>query len=430
MDVLTISLMLAAGLLHASWHSLVKSGQNQITVLAGMGAVAGLCAVAALPFVPFPAAEIWPVLMLSVGLHIAYKLCLAGAYARGDFGQAFPLARGMVPLFATVIAFIGLNQVPSINQCVGIVMVSSGLLLLSLDKIHGLARWPLLLTAAAAGAAGVVVIAAAAWGGRHVTEHAGLLGYAIGAAASFAAAVALGLYVAARRRVVDGLRERAERLDHEEELLAEQAVAEERTRIAQELHDIVAHNVTLMVVEAQALGATIADDRVTQSTDAIADLGRQAMSEMHTTLRLLRGDSETPELAPQPGLDQLEPLLEQLRRAGLEVELSIEGQPHPLPRSVELSAYRIIQEALTNVVKHAAGARTEVKLAYAPEALELTILDRGDLPQPAAASEPSNGHGLIGMRERVALFGGTLTTHVLPNGFRVKATLPYVPSAL
>jgi drug/metabolite transporter (DMT)-like permease len=153
LDVLTISLMLAAGLLHASWHSLVKSGQNQITVLAGMGTVAGLCAVAALPFVPFPAAEIWPVLLLSVGLHIAYKLCLAGAYARGDFGQAFPLARGMVPLFATVIAFIGLDQVPSINHCVGIIMVSSGLLLLSLDKIHGLARWPLLLTAAAAGAA-------------------------------------------------------------------------------------------------------------------------------------------------------------------------------------------------------------------------------------------------------------------------------------
>src|SRR3977135_3820294 len=150
---MTISLMLAAGLLHASWHSIVKSGQNHITVLAGMGTVAGLWAVAALPFVPFPAAEVWPVLLLSVGVHTAYKLCLAGAYGPGDFGHAFPLARGMVPLFASVIAFIGLDQVPSINQCVGIVMVSSGLLLLSLDKMHGLARWPLLLTAAAAGAA-------------------------------------------------------------------------------------------------------------------------------------------------------------------------------------------------------------------------------------------------------------------------------------
>jgi signal transduction histidine kinase len=228
--------------------------------------------------------------------------------------------------------------------------------------------------AAAAGAAGVAVIADASWGSGNVTDHGGLLGYAIGATATFSAAVALGLYVAARRRVLDGLLERAERLDRENELLAERAVSEERTRIAQELHDVVAHNVTLMVVEAQALGASIEDDRVTQSTDAIADLGRQAMSEMHTTLKLLRDDSETPQLAPQPGLDQLDRLLEQLRRAGLEVELAIEGRPHPLSRSVELSAYRIIQEALTNVVKHAAGAHTEVKLAYTSEALELTAL--------------------------------------------------------
>jgi signal transduction histidine kinase len=283
--------------------------------------------------------------------------------------------------------------------------------------------------AAAAGAAGVMVIADAAWGDGNANDHVGLLGYAIEATASCAAAVALGLYIGARRRVLDGLCERAERLDREKELLAERAVAEERTRIAQELHDIVAHNVTMMVVEAQALGATVHDDRVKQRTDAIADLGRQAMSEMHTTLTLLRGDSGTPQLAPQPGLDQLERLLEQLRRAGLEVELVIEGQPHPLPRSVELSAYRIIQEALTNVVKHAAGARTEVKLAYASEALELTVVDRGATARPAAAEEPSNGHGLIGMRERVALFGGTLTTHALPNGFRVTATLPYAPGA-
>jgi signal transduction histidine kinase len=282
---------------------------------------------------------------------------------------------------------------------------------------------------AAAGAAGVAVIADAAWGGGNVNDHGGLLGHTIEATASCAAAVALGLYVAARRRVLDGLRERAERLDRENELLADRAVAEERTRIAQELHDIVAHNVTLMVVEAQALGATVRDERVAQRTDAIADLGRQAMTEMHTTLRLLRGESEAPELAPQPGLDQLERLLEQLRRAGLEVELAIEGQPHALPRSVELSAYRIIQEALTNVVKHAAGARTEVNVAYTSEALELTVVDHGDTAPPAAAKERSNGHGLIGMQERVALFGGTLTTQALPNGFRVTATLPYAPSA-
>jgi drug/metabolite transporter (DMT)-like permease len=166
LDILTISLMLAAGLLHASWHSLVKSGQNQITVLAGMGAVAGLCAAAALPFVRFPASDVWLVLLLSVGLHMAYKLCLAGAYARGDFGQAFPLARGMVPLFATLIAFVGLGQVPSISQCAGIVLVSTGLLLLAVDKLHGLAPWPLLLTAATAGAAVAAYSTVDAYGTR------------------------------------------------------------------------------------------------------------------------------------------------------------------------------------------------------------------------------------------------------------------------
>jgi drug/metabolite transporter (DMT)-like permease len=152
LDVLTISLMLCAGLLHASWHSLVQSGQTRITIIAGMGAVAGLCAAVALPFVPSPPPQIWPVLVLSVGLHIAYKLCLTGAYGRGDFGQVFPLARGMVPLFATLIAFVGLHQVPTIHQCVGIVLVSCGLSFLALDRMGGAARWPLLLGAAGAGA--------------------------------------------------------------------------------------------------------------------------------------------------------------------------------------------------------------------------------------------------------------------------------------
>jgi signal transduction histidine kinase len=261
-----------------------------------------------------------------------------------------------------------------------------------------------------------------------LTDHGGLLGYAIGLLASCAAAVAVGLYVAAQRRVREGLHERAERLDRERELLADRAVAQERVRIAQELHDIVAHNVSLMVVEAQALGATVHDDRVSQSTDAIADLGRQAMTEMHTTLRLLRGDGDTPELAPQPGLAQLERLIEQLRRAGLEIELTVEGQPRPLAQGVDLSAYRIIQEALTNVVKHAVGASTKVTLVYQAQGMELTIIDTEDKARAAPLQEPSDGHGVIGMRERAALFGGTLTTKALPGGFKVTATLPYAPT--
>jgi signal transduction histidine kinase len=282
-------------------------------------------------------------------------------------------------------------------------------------------------TAAAAGAGAAVVasIAGAAFGSGVVTDHGGLLGYVIGSTGSYAAAVAAGLYIGARRRVLDGLRERAERLDRERELLADRAVAQERIRIAQELHDIVAHNVSLMVVEAQALGATAGDDRVSQSTDAIADLGRQAMTEMHTTLRLLRGNGDTPELTPQPGLSQVERLVEQLRRAGLEIELTVEGQPRRLPQGVDLSAFRIIQEALTNVLKHAAGASTKVTLAYQAQGIELTVIDTDDEDHGVLISAPSDGHGVIGMRERAALFGGTLTTEAVRGGFKVRATLPY-----
>jgi drug/metabolite transporter (DMT)-like permease len=132
--------MLTAGLLHASWRSLVKSGENGIVILAGMGAVAGVCAAATVPFVTFPSPEVWPVLLLSIGLHILYKICLANAYARSEFGQAFLLSRGMVPLFATIISFMSLGQVPSLNQSAGIVLVSCGLSPLALDKLQGLAR--------------------------------------------------------------------------------------------------------------------------------------------------------------------------------------------------------------------------------------------------------------------------------------------------
>jgi signal transduction histidine kinase len=281
--------------------------------------------------------------------------------------------------------------------------------------------------AAGAGAAGVTILGGALWGGAGVTDHGGFLGFAIGITASFATAVAVGLYIAAQRRVRDGLRERAERLDRERELLADRAVAEERVRIAQELHDIVAHNVSLMVVKAQALGATVDDDGVSQSTEEIADLGRQAMAEMHTTLRLLRHDGDAPELSPQPGLAQLERLIEQSRGAGLEIELTVEGQPRELAQSVDLSAFRIIQEALTNVIKHASGASTKVALVYEAQSVQLTIVDSEDDVR-AVWRETSDGHGVIGMRERAALFGGTLTTEALPDGFKVTATLPYAPT--
>jgi signal transduction histidine kinase len=233
-----------------------------------------------------------------------------------------------------------------------------------------------------------------------------------------------GLYIGNRRTSFEALRERAERLHRERELLAERAVAEERLRIAQELHDVVAHNVSLIVVQAQALGATVPDDRVAAATDGIADLGRQAMAEMHRTLKLLRAsEDEASGREPQPGLADLDGLLERLRAAGLPVDLAIEGEPRPLSQGVDLSAYRILQEALTNVFKHAGRVPTTVTLGYRGDALELTVTDVGQARTTATAP---GGHGLVGMRERAALFGGTLIAAPRNgHGFQVHAVLPY-----
>lgn len=238
----------------------------------------------------------------------------------------------------------------------------------------------------------------------------------------------LGLYAGSRRVGMEVLRERAERLDRERELLAERAVAQERVRIAQELHDVVAHNVSLIVVQAQALGATVPDEQVAQATTGIADLGRQTMTEMHRTLHLLRADEDdTARRAPQPGLGELDELLEQSRAAGLRVQLNVEGEPRPLSQSADLSAYRIVQEALTNVVKHAGRADTTVTLGYHDDGLELTITDSGDtVPGAGTPAAVGGGHGLVGMRERAALFGGTLTAAPRrDHGFEVRGLLPY-----
>ena len=177
-------------------------------------------------------------------------------------------------------------------------------------------------------------------------------------------------------------------------------------------------------MQAQALGATADDERVREATDGIADLGRRAMTEMHRTLKLLRGDEQEPAaLAPQPGLGELPELLERARTAGVGIELAVEGEPRPLAESVDLSAYRIVQEALTNVVKHAGPAHTTVTLGYRPDALELTIADSGN---GATAPASPGGHGLVGMRERAAMFGGTLTAGPRDGrGFEVRASLPY-----
>jgi signal transduction histidine kinase len=294
-------------------------------------------------------------------------------------------------------------------------------LLVALYTIGSTRSWEATIVAVAA-VAGTVSVYRLVGGPDLSTEE--VLGLSL--SASFAAG--LGLYIGNRRTSMEALRERAERLDRERELLAERAVAEERLRIAQELHDVVAHNVSLIVVQAQALGATVPDERVTEATTGIADLGRQAMAEMHRTLKLLRAnEDQAARRGPQPGLGDLDELLERVRAAGVRVQLAIEGEPRALSQSADLSAYRIVQEALTNVVKHAGRADTTVTLGYRDDGLELRITDSGDAALSARAPAGGvGGHGLIGMRERAALFGGTLTAGRRgDHGFEVRGLLPY-----
>jgi signal transduction histidine kinase len=252
--------------------------------------------------------------------------------------------------------------------------------------------------------------------------HHDLAGALLGTAVLCGISVAFGLGTANRRANVAALNERAERL----ELQAERAVQDERVRIARELHDVVAHNVSLMVVQAQALGVTVPEPTVVEMTTGIADLGRQAMTEMHRTLELLRGRDGTPGRAPRPGLGNLDGLVDQSRTAGLDVDLTVEGAPRELSQSLDLSAFRIVQEALTNVRKHAAGSRARVTVAYTPDALELTIRNAGG---DARSNGNGGGHGITGMRERAALFGGRLEAGNQRDGFEVHAFLPYGRSA-
>ena len=199
----------------------------------------------------------------------------------------------------------------------------------------------------------------------------------------------------------------------------EQAADAERLRIARELHDVVAHNVSLMAIQAGA--ARVSGEPPVQALASIEQEARDTLTELNRLLGVLRKSPKAPELEPQPSLGDVETLLKPARDAGLEATLTVQGNRRAVSSAVELSAFRIVQEAITNVLKHAGASRVEVVVDYEPEALVLTIRDNGTGPSGA----PFTGHGLIGMRERVALFGGDLTTGSTSlGGFSVHATLP------
>jgi signal transduction histidine kinase len=211
-------------------------------------------------------------------------------------------------------------------------------------------------------------------------------------------------------------------LEAQRELQAQAAVAVERGRIARELHDVIAHNVSMIVVQAGAAARVLEGDQphVRGALETIETTGRETVDEMRRLLGVLRRADDGQALAPQPGLDALDDLVAQVRDAGLPVELTVEGTPAQLPPGLDLSAYRIAQEALTNALKHAGPARAAVTIRYARDSVELEIRDDG----AGTGTGGGTGHGLVGMRERVALWGGRLQVGREAGGYVVRASLP------
>ncbi len=221
--------------------------------------------------------------------------------------------------------------------------------------------------------------------------------------------------------------QRARQLEAGREEMIRAAIADERSRIARELHDIVAHCISVMVVQAGA-----AEDLLDRNPPlarpplrSVQETGRQAVAELTRMLGLLRGERAALELRPQPGTAQLRELAEGMREAGLPVAFQVQGTPRPLAPGVELTLYRVAQEALTNALKHAGPARAEVMLRYGEHTVDLDVVDDGRGPGPGFTAGSGTGHGLIGMRERVLLYGGSLAAGPGPDGgFAVRMVLP------
>jgi len=239
----------------------------------------------------------------------------------------------------------------------------------------------------------------------------------------FAIAWLAGFALHGRAEQADAAEARASQAERERELAARIAVAEERARIARELHDVVAHAVSVMVLHAGAVRHNLPEERAADR-DALRDVeraGRSALAEMRRLLGAMRDGSDDVELTPHPGLGSLGPLLNEVRGAGLAVELHVEGEAFALPPAVDLSAYRIVQEGLTNALKHAHAERADVVVRYATDELRIDVRDDGR----GAAPSDGLGHGLVGIRERVKLFGGEMTAGAQNGeGFLLSTRLP------
>jgi signal transduction histidine kinase len=235
----------------------------------------------------------------------------------------------------------------------------------------------------------------------------------------------IGRLLESRTNQAKQLKREAAILEQEREQRARDAIAEERARIARELHDIVAHGVSTMVLQVGGVRRRLTPEQRAELDVLmnVEETGRRSLVEMHRMLGIMRQAGDGDRLTPQPGLGRLHELVESMRAAGLPVELTRQGEPAELPSGLDLSAYRIVQEALTNALKHAGPARAHVTVSYRPDALELDVTDDGR--GGTNGNGNAGGHGLVGMRERVALFEGSLETGARPEGgYRVHARLP------
>ena len=337
-------------------------------------------AVALLYTVPLLAARRWPLAVLVVVLSaVALDWALGG-----EGGQQW---------FAILIAVFSLGSyATAMGSAIGLVLVGAAVLAVDVPRLQQgdpldevLPGW---------------FVLAGAWG--------------------------LGAWLQRRRETLADLTEEAEALARDRDEATRAAVAYERARIARELHDLVAHNMAVIVLQAQA-GSRVLDDDVEaarRAFGAIEASGREGLDELRRLLDILVVDPTPDVIDPRPGVDQVERLAERVREAGLPVVLDVTGDPRPLPPGVDVSAYRIVQEALTNILKHAGRATARVAVAYRPGEVELSISDDGTATTEPGAQQSSPGRGLIGMRERAQLFGGSLEAGPAPTGgFRVRAVL-------
>ena len=373
-------------------------------------------------------ARIWPGLrtrgiVLEVALALLSTVAIGAGGATGDRGPV------SVAVFAVLTAVVFVLTLTLRRRAPFVPFLLSALLSVLSPAINGAltvlgyavgrydGRWSARITAALTG----MVVVARPWDGGPAGEQ---FSRWLGGAVLVLLPGAIGIYVRTRAQLLAALRERAERAEAEQELLARDAVLTERTRIAREMHDAVGHRVSLMVLQAGAIEMAATDpDQVEQLAGQVQTAGRQALDELRQMVGVLRaGDTEDAPLAPQPGLDALARLVDESRQAGMAVELSELPDGARVDPAVSRAAYRIVQEALTNAGKHAPGAPVSVAVECSPELLAVRVVNGpGRVSQPA----PGGGYGLVGLGERVRTLGGRLTAGPrLDGGFEVEAELP------